>query len=208
VLFEIEQTRNKCSENLPMQARKPDRRVARTRELVLDAFRTLMVDRGYEKITVQQILDRSGVGRATFYAHFKSKHELMSASVGRLQAGLRNAWQEEARRSRRAAEPLGFSLAFLQHVNSHRRIYDQVVGKSSELTMDRHMRRMLAELAREDLLSRPGVRRNSKALEVAAQFVSGALWSLVVWWLSTQSRLSPEELNAHFRNLILRGLDG
>jgi AcrR family transcriptional regulator len=192
----------------PMPTKQPDRRVARTRELVLEAFRTLMVDRGYEKMTVQHVLDRSGVGRATFYAHFKSKQDLMAASIGRLKAGLRNAWQEEARRNRRAAEPVGFSLGFLRHVNSHRRIYDQVMGKSSEITIDRHMRRMLGELAREDLLGRPGARRNSKALEVAAQLVSGALWSLVVWWLSTRSRLSAEEVDAHFRNLILHGLDG
>lgn len=191
-----------------MPAKKTDRRVVRTRELVLEAFRTLMVERGYEKMTVQHVLERSGVGRATFYAHFKSKQDLLDSSIGRLQTSLRNAWREEAQRNGRATEPLGFSLAFLQHVNSHRRIYDQVVGKSSEITLDRHMRRMLGELAREDLLGRPGARRNSKALEVAVQFVSGALWSLVTWWLSTRSRLSAQEINGHFQNLVLQGLDG
>jgi AcrR family transcriptional regulator len=191
-----------------MPARKVDRRVIRTRELVLEAFRTLMVERGYEKMTVQHILERSGVGRATFYDHFKNKQELLDSSVSRLQSGLRNAWLQEAQGNRRAAEPLGFSLAFLRHLDSHRRIYDQVAGKSSEITLDRHMRRMLGELAREDLMRRPGARRNSKALEVAVQFVSGALWSLAVWWLSTRSRLSAEELHGHFQKIMLQGLDG
>ena len=65
-----------------MPAKKTDRRVTRTRELVLEAFRTLMVERGYEKMTVQHILERSGVGRATFYAHFKSKQDLRCSCRG------------------------------------------------------------------------------------------------------------------------------
>ena len=79
-----------------MKTRKPDRRVARTRELVLDAFLGLMVERGYETMTVQDLLDRSGVGRATFYAHFKGKEDLLASSVRRLQGGLREAWQQTA----------------------------------------------------------------------------------------------------------------
>jgi len=70
-----------------MSTKKPDRRIARTRELALDAFRKLMIDRGFERITVQHVLDRAGIGRATFYAHFRSKQDLLTASIARLQAG-------------------------------------------------------------------------------------------------------------------------
>lgn len=167
-----------------------------------------MIERGYERMTVQHVLDRAGIGRTTFYEHFTSKDDLLRASVGRLQSGLRAAWREQARRSRGDPKPLGFSLGFLQHIDSHRRIYDMILGKPSEVTVDRHMRRMLEELAREDLMRRPHSQGDLQKLEVAAQFVSGALWSLILWWLSTRARLTPEELDTAFRQLVLEGTDG
>ena len=191
-----------------MPGKKPDRRVARTRELLLDAFIRLMVERGYEKMTVQHLLDRSGVGRATFYAHFKSKDDLLASSVGRLQARLRGAWAEVQEAQSGVESRLAFSRGFFRHVDGHRRIYDLIVGRPSEVTLDRHMRRMLAELVREELASWPGARRSSRALEVAVQFVSGALWSLMVWWIASRARLSADEVNTHFRRLAFQGLDG
>ena len=191
-----------------MTGKKTDRRVARTRDLLLDAFIGLMVERGYEKMTVQHLLDRSGVGRATFYAHFKSKEDLLASSVSRLQVGLRGAWAEVKEAQSSVEGRLVFSRAFFRHVDGHRRIYDLIVGRPSEVTIDRHMRRMLAELVREDIVSRPGARRGSKALEVAVQFVSGALWSLMMWWIGTGARLSADEVNTHFRRLAFQGLDG
>jgi len=73
--------------------KKLDRRVQATREGLLDALFALMAERGYERLTIQNLLDRADVGRATFYAHFESKDELLACSVARLRAGLVEAWK-------------------------------------------------------------------------------------------------------------------
>lgn len=57
--------------------RKPDRRIQRTRELLRKALMELIVERGYDTITVQDITDRANVARTTFYLHFKDKDELL-----------------------------------------------------------------------------------------------------------------------------------
>lgn len=54
-----------------------DRRVRRTRRLLAEAFVALVLGVGYERITVQDILDRADVGRSTFYAHFRDKQALL-----------------------------------------------------------------------------------------------------------------------------------
>jgi AcrR family transcriptional regulator len=56
-----------------------DRRVTRTRGLLLEALARLIAERGYERLTIQNILDQAGIGRATFYAHFDSKDALLAA---------------------------------------------------------------------------------------------------------------------------------
>ena len=50
------------------QAQRVDRRVQRTRQLLQDALIAMMIDKGYEATTVQDIIDRANLGRATFYA--------------------------------------------------------------------------------------------------------------------------------------------
>src|SRR5262249_7239093 len=57
----------------PVSEPPTDRRVRRTRELLRGAFRELIHEKGYDRITVQDILDRADVGRSTFYAHYRDK---------------------------------------------------------------------------------------------------------------------------------------
>src|ERR1700741_782405 len=56
-----------------------DRRVRRTRAALRDAFLALVSEKGYEKITIQDILDRADVGRSTFYVHYRAKEALLIA---------------------------------------------------------------------------------------------------------------------------------
>ena len=56
---------------------KIDPRVKRTRKLLLDAFISLIAEKSFEEITVQDIAARATVNRATFYAHFVDKYALV-----------------------------------------------------------------------------------------------------------------------------------
>ena len=58
-----------------MESRKVDRRIQRTRQLLDDALIELILEKGYDNITVQNIVDQANVGRSTFYAHFLDKDE-------------------------------------------------------------------------------------------------------------------------------------
>jgi AcrR family transcriptional regulator len=60
---------------------KVDPRVKRTRKLLQQAFQELMTERGFQDISVQDITDRAEINRATFYAHFEDKYDLLRASV-------------------------------------------------------------------------------------------------------------------------------
>ncbi len=67
---------------------KPDRRVQRTRQLLQDALIAMMIEKGYEATTVQDIIDRANVGRATFYAHFADRETLLASRIEDLRAML------------------------------------------------------------------------------------------------------------------------
>jgi AcrR family transcriptional regulator len=55
-----------------------DRRVRKTRAALRSAFVSLVLERGYDAVTVEDLAERADVARATFYAHFSDKEELLT----------------------------------------------------------------------------------------------------------------------------------
>ncbi|HTP02427.1 MAG TPA: TetR/AcrR family transcriptional regulator [Anaerolineales bacterium] len=60
---------------------KLDPRVRRTRSLLEQAFFDLVQEKGFQDVTVQDITERAGVNRATFYAHFPDKYALLDHNI-------------------------------------------------------------------------------------------------------------------------------
>jgi len=58
-----------------------DKRVERTRRALFGAFYEIVLSRPYDAITVDEIIARAGIGRSTFYEHFKGKDEVLAESV-------------------------------------------------------------------------------------------------------------------------------
>ena len=181
-------------------ADKIDSRVRQTRAALLGALPALMMERGYERITIQNVLERADVGRATFYAHFDSKDDLLAASVANLHAWLVQAWHTMP------DQRLGFTLPLFEHLASHGAMYEKSVARPSEVSVERHFRQMLITLVRDDLAKRRG-QGDISARELAIQYVVGALWSIIVWWMAGGMHLPPVVINALFQRLALPGLD-
>ena len=60
---------------------KLDLRVKRTRGLILQSFESLLAEKGFEAIAVQDVTDKAQINRATFYAHFADKYALLDYSI-------------------------------------------------------------------------------------------------------------------------------
>lgn len=66
---------------LPNEAEKLDPRVKRTRQMLEQAFLELVKEKGFQTISVQDVTERAGLNRATFYAHFPDKYALLDHAI-------------------------------------------------------------------------------------------------------------------------------
>jgi AcrR family transcriptional regulator len=56
-----------------------DRRVRKSQRALREAFISLVLERGYDSVTIEDIAERADVARATFYAHFEDKEQLLTS---------------------------------------------------------------------------------------------------------------------------------
>jgi AcrR family transcriptional regulator len=183
--------------------RTPDRRVQRTRRLLQDALNALMIEKGYEATTVQDIIDRADVGRSTFYAHFADKETLLTSRLEDLRAFLLE--RQRAARGNGRARGLGFSLPMLEHAQGHLELYRAIVGRESGAFVLKRVHRTIAELALADLKAM-GYKGTAAQRDLTAEYVAGAFMAVLTWWLDRGAELSPQEVDAIFRRLVTRGL--
>jgi AcrR family transcriptional regulator len=72
-------------------AQETDRRIRRTRAAISEAFIRLMFSRRYDAIRTADLIAEAGVGRSTFYEHFRNKDEVLVAVIDPLFAPLADA---------------------------------------------------------------------------------------------------------------------
>src|SRR5690349_12821508 len=102
-----------------------DRRAARTRRALHEALISLILRKGYDSITIQEIIDAADVGRSTFYAHYTSKEDLLRGGFESLRSELAGARHRAS--EKRDAGPLAFSLALFEHACGYKQVYRALV---------------------------------------------------------------------------------
>src|SRR5258706_11824869 len=65
----------------PLEAEKLDPRIKRTRALIEQAFLDVLLEKSFSSLSVQDITEKAGVNRTTFYLHFTDKYELVTYSM-------------------------------------------------------------------------------------------------------------------------------
>lgn len=169
--------------------RSRDRRVIKTRQALLDAFFTLVLQEPYEGITVGDIVARAGVGRSTLYEHFCGKDGLLAASLARPFGMLADTVQPHDN-----TEGL---IRVLEHFWANRRIAPGVFTGP----MRRHSVAVLVRLIERHLRAAPAARRTSLVMPapLAAIQLAEALFAPLAAWVTGQTACPPTRLAVALR---------
>lgn len=182
---------------------RPDRRVNRTRKALKEALTDLILEKGYEAVTVQDVIDRADVGRSTFYAHFVDKDDLLMAILADFEMPGPNTstWKPD--------DPaFAWTLELFRHFGSGKRLFKAVASGQSGALARRETTQRLEDLARAELSRlRAAKKLDPFRLELLVRFLVGTFIGFMDWWMREENELLPAEQVDHaFRSLVLPGV--
>ncbi len=184
-----------------MRNTKDDRRSQRTRELLGRALIDVMQQKRYNAITVQDIIDCANVGRSTFYAHFDDKDDLLVSNFARVL----DALTEQLGRPDAAAA--GGLVPLFEHVQAHRPLYRALVrGGGIELLFKKGQAHLRASIERRLAAQQPLGVAGAAPLGLVADFVAGAVFNLVTWWMEHGAQHTPAQMDELFQRLVMPGV--
>ena len=190
-------------------ANKPiDRRVARTRAMLQQAHISLILRKGYDAITVDDICHAANVGRSTFYAHYTGKDDLRRSGLEHLRKELIDRQKAAlATRGDIRDRSLGFSLAMFEHARDHIDLYKALVGGRGGAIALGTIRKILSDLIRSELAANAD-KRSAEIIppELVVQYFVGAFMAVMTWWLDGGAKLPPDRIDAMFRRLATEGI--
>jgi len=156
-------------------SRKSDPRPARTRALLFEALIALIQEKRWDRIRVQDILERSEVGRSTFYAHFDNKFDLLTAGIPDLDVPV----------SQSTGEP--DVLPLFEHVYEVAPVLKPLISQPLLSEILDHFHRRLADTWDEYLASQGA---NEEQRSMASEILAGAFISVTRRWV-VNSGLTP-----------------
>lgn len=185
-----------------------DRRVERTRRELRAALVALILEKGYDAVTIQDILDRADVGRSTFYAHYHDKEALLLSGFTQFRTMFE---AEQAHATTGLAQTLGeggdFSLVLFRHAAEQRLLIKALIGQKSGDVAVKHFRSYLVTYLRERLKPHfPHAQSSAIPLDAIVEYLVSSLLGLLIWWLDQELRYTPEQIDAIFKGLTLPGL--
>ena len=173
-----------------------DPRVKRTRQLLTEAMKKLMLEKSYEAVTIRDIVKNAEVNRSTFYLHFRDKQDIFE----QIQLDILNelaetlkyptyTYDSEVTAYKREKKPMKTHVTMLEHIQKHASFYQRM------LEVDEFRKRAVYVIKAEVLLFQNNVWE--------ATFMAEGAVGIIQYWLENDMKESIEELSLWLTRVIL-----
>ena len=183
----------------PKQKRN-DRRTRRTRGQVSGALVELIKEKRFDDITVQNLIDRAGVGRSTFYSHYHDKEDAFEQQWQAFNQMLAEKidWDKAGKES---FFPVTF---FFQHLQEAQAFYRGLVRSGKVEGLFKRGVEYLSRNIETGLNQRlkPGARPVDVPIPILSHYLASEFFALLKWWLDAGMPYPPESMDKIFHRLI------
>jgi AcrR family transcriptional regulator len=173
---------------------KPDRRIQRTRELLSEALMALILEKGYDGLTIQEIADRANVSRATFYLHYKDKEDLLFSSMQAVYDDLVRDLAETLPPKAETPPEVWYDARDFVHVAEHFDFYRVMFSERGVWSFITRVQDYLVNTYLTTLLQPLHGSATPVPLKALAHYHAAAQIGLIRWWVLNDMPYTPDQM--------------
>ncbi|MFO1446113.1 TetR/AcrR family transcriptional regulator [Bacillus sp. Bva_UNVM-123] len=195
-----------------MTLKKTDRRILRTRRMIMDAFTQLLEEKGFEAITVSDLTEKADINRGTFYQHYKDKYDLLEQSENEIFDGLEkiviNFWNNanyDSQKVIKIDDLLPLTIKLYEFMGENFIFMKVILGPNGNPSFQNRLK----EVIKKNLLHRFSHLLKEENMMVPSDYllayVSSAHLGLIQHWLECGMDRPPEEVARILSQTVILG---
>ncbi|WP_242219747.1 TetR/AcrR family transcriptional regulator [Bacillus cereus group sp. BfR-BA-01380] len=187
-----------------------DPRVKRTRQAIRDALISLIHEKGFDSITVQDIAEKATVNRATFYSHYYDKYDLLDKSTEEMLATFADILKpkelDKSEFKLTLDTPHPVFLSLFSHIAENAFFYQVMLGENGiPKFSSRMMKAIQTNLLLSLSISQPNEDKLVVPRDILISYVTGAHLGMIISWLKQNMPYSPHYMALQLARLIILG---
>lgn len=180
----------------------------RTRALIRDTFIESIAERGFDKVTIRQVVEKAGINRGTFYLHYSDKYELIAHIQSELLEGFREVLVvgidfEDTYRHHFEKKPYPQFTAIFAYFVRHAELFELLSGTKGEAGFPAKLKKTVVQSFHRKLdNSRVFARHPSVPADYFTAYTASLLLGIMEAWLEREPRESAEELALIYNEMM------
>lgn len=195
-----------------MRSPEEDLRVKRTEKALRNALMSLIGKKGYDAITIQDIVDEAETSRVTFYRHYRDKTELLTACLDSIYAELIGFLEPCSLANLNPDKPP--ILILYKYLEQNLELYRAILNSQGSAMVQKRIRDYLMQIIYqemvEELTFHQLLHKTPIPVQLAALQVAVAELGMVMWWMENPTVYTAEYMAkvSHLMNFwgVLEGL--
>lgn len=173
-----------------------DRRIQKTRQLIMNTFTNLLAEKGFEKITINDIAERANINRGTVYLHYVDKFDLLDKCIETYVELLLNHCADTTDTT---LDTSAFQSIF-EYLEKNYTIYKLLLSNECFGLFSSRLYTVLAQTVTEVI----GIKSENQAFSngVTTHFLASGFIGVLEWWINNSMPCSVQEITEQLMFLL------
>jgi AcrR family transcriptional regulator len=186
-----------------------DPRVKRSRRYLRDSLVSLIDEKGFDAVTVNDLTKRADLNRATFYLHYHDKFDLLDQSIEEMLEQLVEIFTpslDEASTTIDMEKPIPSIVMLFEHIADNVAFYKVMLGKKGIPGFTSRLLKVLRESIYQKLsLAQPDEEELLVQRNIMIRYITAAHLGVIMYWLENDMPYTPAYMASQLTRLTLFG---
>lgn len=173
-----------------------DRRIQKTRQAIMNTFVDLMTEKGFDKITINDIADRANINRGTVYLHYTDKFDLLDKCIESYVEPLLQHCANTADTNTNAIE----LQSIFEYLEKNFTIYKLLLSKEGAGFFRNRLYAIIAQSLTEVVPLKPENKAFSNGVTI--HFLASGFIGVLEWWVNNSMPCNVQEITDQLMFLI------